>query len=909
MRTKEIEILGERVLATVNVFTFKNKAGEWEESYVAPPWETHIKNGNFTAAKLALLRETLMAATTHSSLRLWGYDAPLAVSAQIPYGSYALHNGRIWLNEQWAEEHACDADGDRGVIHEETFHSVSGKKVRMGFLAKFPFTREIHPLTKIYREDIEENFYDFTESMAKFCISQQNVTKNGPGTYSIYGKKDDGTPEWELFEEEPMFRKAHQEVPVGMITNAWNTWDLLRTMRKQDFEAKVLGMFSNEKDPFIGSSRFEDIEKKTLKAVRKDGVEKQTCAILERKLAMSPSAAWAFIQKNKIPSMKNLDWMEDMSMQEFVANFSRIRRLKFRNPIQGEGDFYIMEDPKPKDRRIYQQGMGLWESLVALKLIRVSVRPNEHPDLPPTVIIWFANPKGEMCGLTDVKRNDRPEGLTYVFAIPPVYDNLNIYLKEDEGLPTERVVLNHRATHQFIRGDEFLAKLCLTVDNVIRRPDGYYNEETGKVVPGSLSKFWPEGFLARFLDPKYKVKLSMAQKAITEFAGRYGYAVPCEKDANGKLVFNDFSIPFVKDTVTVDYGCNATLDEMHATMKRIQAGPVKLCCTGSKSDDRRVRRYALANESGGAIWADARAHPARSGKQASQLTRALSRFTMKVAIVSSDTLTQAWVSPSGVEKQELKTAFMPKVYGSLEEFEEVITNQEAEYEALKERLDTLLKESEGKAGTIQGFFKTQRATERLKEAELTLAELQSLRDGYSYSTWTGEERKCWITGARSTIRVGKIVDKLGNKLFLAEMDDQATYSKFEEVKKGKKDKVVETLIPVDLVIPFSELVNKGCLEVFLDKCTQEEVTINGKKVLAMVGDFEFFRTGSGSENVQPRWRKAKYTGADSLEVVAGMIRCGMDYNWETDCGPEAKQFFKLAKVCAAKAAGASSPVL
>ena len=158
MRTKEIEILGERVLATVNVFTFKNKAGEWEESYVAPPWETHVKNGNFTAAKLALLRETLMAATTHSSLRLWGYDAPLAVSAQIPYGSYALHNGRIWLNEQWAEEHACDADGDRGVIHEETFHSVSGKKVRMGFLAKFPFTRELHPLTKIYREDIEENF-------------------------------------------------------------------------------------------------------------------------------------------------------------------------------------------------------------------------------------------------------------------------------------------------------------------------------------------------------------------------------------------------------------------------------------------------------------------------------------------------------------------------------------------------------------------------------------------------------------------------------------------------------------------------------------------------------------------------------------------------------------------------------
>lgn len=870
-----ISVLGHEVPVVSNSYTFQNEDGNWVVASTPTPWQNHIANNNWQEATMSLCREVLMHTVDTTTLRIEGYDAPLAVSAVIPRGYYAIKDSRIWVNEAWGADHAIDADGDRAPAH-------LNKDTKVSIVAKFPMCKPLDALT-LWKEDFTEKFSDFGIEQATERLGVYNVQHAGVGTYSIPDESAQGIT-YSLVEFDQTFLKAHAETPVGPITNAWNTHDLLMSRRFESFDEKIDAMFSDQVDPIIGSTRFDDIESGVLKAQRKDGLTATSSKILERNLNLKSDVSWLWIGKNKIPRMKanDLMWLLELSNEGFRRHFARIRHLELRyNPNNPEkSDFFTSNPGERKVEKLLQEGMDLWENLTALGVLQVRALKPINEDLPPTVMIWMQAPDGTQVGLTDVKRNDRPEGLTYVFLCPPVWDGVDLYLKQTNADGEEVLILNHRATKKFIRADEFFAKLAMTIDNKVINP-----------VTGQITQFWPKN-MYKFQDPKYGVKLAIVQKGILEMVGKYGYAIPAER-VNGELTYNKFNFSFVKQSVTVDYGQESTPEEMLKVAKSIQKQypNTPICFMGSKDDDRRVRRYALANEVGGAIWSKPTSHPARTGKQLSQLARAVKECTMTVAIVASETISQAYVTPSGVEKQRVERVFMPRTYGTLAEFEEMIQHHADALQNAQEHFKNL-QEIEGLDSTFKGQAKLAKAAQRVEEKMLTLAELDAMKVGHVYKTWSGQLRKCWIGGPRATISVGKIVDTEGNKLFLAEHGSQV-YADWYQGKPEMKD--------IDLLLPYTELCAKGNLESFLSECTEEIIHIDGQPIKAMVGTFTFYRTGSGSENVTDRFRTAKYTGCDSLAVLAGFNRAGIEVDWKEEYDDATYNLLGLMRKCAVKA--------
>jgi len=112
------------------------------------------------------------------------------------------------------------------------------------------------------------------------------------------------------------------------------------------------------------------------------------------------------------------------------------------------------------------------------------------------------------------------------------------------------------------------------------------------------------------------------------------------------------------------------------------------------------------------------------------------------------------------------------------------------------------------------------------------------------------ERVCfYTTRPRSTNVVPKLTDYCGNKFIPRRMRGVHIHV------PGKPGTIAEYLNegvdgpPIDLLMPWQELLSKGCLHTFLAMAKETQIHVNGEIITALVLEWEMGRSGIPSENV------------------------------------------------------------
>jgi len=245
-----------------------------------------------------------------------------------------------------------------------------------------------------------------------------------------------------------------------------------------------------------------------------------------------------------------------------------------------------------------------------------------------------------------------------------------------------------------------------------------------------------------------------------------------------------------------------------------------------------VRRYYLGYPNGCAIIGSKEDHLARPGKSMSQRVKAASDpLRIKVAVVAGRTLTQAHITPSGIEKQ-LAECFMKQPISTEAEYERYCLTHGMEIPAPADQ------------------------------------------PTHTNTTISGEKRKVWLAPARQTAIIGKLVDDHGMKLVPRPIPQVSV------INTEKGDAEIEL---VDLLCPLYEFAAKGCMrsllgleaaphsklrQIHIPGPTPDQVQV----VDALIVELDFFRTGSASENIPSRSRMFSADGMDGHIAKEGFLR-------------------------------------
>lgn len=782
-------------------------------------WKVSGNEHTFKAAMLSAKKEVLLYFVRELTLRVKGYEAPIAVSTALPPDHVFFDGQRIIINEAQATHRYMDADGDRGMV---IFNADRTQCV----LVKFPITSPPLVLTVAHKMP-HEQIFDFTAADWKALQEQYPVKTIAEPLKLPVGitaeEAEELTISWNKhhWDMKDQFLKTHKDAPVGLLTNAWNCFDLWMT-RHLSYWQKLPILFNTEIDEVSGKPlRAITIEDNTMKAVRKDANSfGETLDILKfgSGRALDHNMAWALTSASSIGGMREnqLDWVFDANFEDLLPKIVNLD-VTFRevNPSPQKPIIKPMIDGK------------LMTRLQKLGLVRYIELPHANPTLPPAILFYLSMPNGEAVALTDVKReNNRDVGLTYAFLLPPVWDNVNLVDKHGS------IVV--KATKQFVHPFEHMKKVMATFDSRILFLQ--YDEDDSRRYGGFFPSSWDD-----FKNPRRSVKVSLLQKAIQEYCGVYGDPCPAHK-IKGTVVPTKHSLWVASNTVVVDYGRDLDEQIMFSIMKQVQK-QTPINAVGSKSTNRRVRTYAIGDDQGFATWSYDICHPARPGKSRAQLQRVIGEAKYRIAVVKigspvhTGTSNQVLICPSGIPKQHTEDAFLNQVF-----------NTYAGYENHLKGLG--IEDPDELPATRNEFF-----------------------------TWTGEKRLCWTIGPRSAIKIGKLIDRHGNK-FLPRQYPQAfelgEYDATVELtptgkKKVRGGRLVTNLTKdedqsIDLIIPVKEFVDKYNHHQLMKGAVERQVIINGKEVTAMVIEKTLYRTGSASENIPPRTRKSGYRGMDSYPI-------------------------------------------
>jgi hypothetical protein len=818
-KVKFIEIEGVRVpYIPSEQVTVVNEDGTTTVRDVPPVYINNFKQWadkrnprTLNAAILSAKKEILLSLVREMALKMKGYEAPIAVSTAVPVGHVALDGDRIILNQAEAKRRYIDSDGDRAIL-------IFNENKTQAVLVKYPITMQ--PLIlNVMNEIPAMKCYDFTkEDLDKIFESKPVRTwaDNKPSEPletdppELAELKKQQVEEWNKkhWDRKALFMKRHKEVPVGLLTNAWNTFDLFKTAG-DPFEKRIETIFNTFVQEDGKTQRAIDIEDFGMKATRKEGQEHVDADILKfgASKALSHRHAWALTSASSIGTMREnqLEWVIGTDLDELVSDV-RALKVGFRDVTPGSGN---PDRPAP-----FKDG-GIITRLSNLKLIRWVEYAHVDPTMPPSVMFLLQLPNGREVGLTDVKReNNRSEGLTFAFLLAPVFDNVDIY-DEDGNIKIP-------ASKRFLHPIEHMAKIMSTFAETEIRP--FTNGPIYSYFPSDKNphKAWED-----WTNPKRAIKVAMLQKALMEYCGRYGDPCPATYTEKGDG-FRDITpspqaYGIITRSIVIDYGRKMNEEEMYEVIQEALKSH-NFCETGSKSDDRRIRKYMSAkDEDGFMVLTPKNVHPYRPGMGRAQLQRALKPVKMKVAVIKQITENpQILITPTGIEKQFTDRAFLPQVFSTWEAYQN-----------------------------------------HLKGHNLTEEDCPAYEK--EFYTWTGEKRVAWTISERAAIKIGKLVDVLGNKFMPLRVGQvYTTNEKFVNTPNGI---FRERGDEIDLIMPIEELADKYAHHAFLKEAVEGEIEYNGEKVKCLIVERNFYRTGSASENIPPRHnRLCSFKGIDMYPI-------------------------------------------
>lgn len=695
------------------------------------------------------------------------YDAPIAVSNDIPYGKVFVdyRNSRIVINELQGISKFVDADGDRANIH-------LNSDLTKACLVKYPITSQ--PLIlDVLDEMPEHTLKPLTKKMVKQVL------------------KDNPKAELSAEDLKLAFLKKHFKVDVGIMTSLWNSYELFKSVG-MDYDQKMEFLFNSHLDATGATLRSQDIEETGLKAARKESKDFEGPKIfgLHTGMVLNYPYAWALTSRSAVSSAsgKEIDWVTRYNLPVLVDKIQNLNFVPtdFRKS-KPSSDEYV--PPKFVE-------WGLIGRLLNLGLLEYVEIP--HAELPvPAVVLFMTDHNREIVGLTDIKRDKRKEGLTYAFLLAPVFDNRTIY--NADGTVAEE------AEGTWVHPMNHLAKVMSTVDTTVRASS-----------EGEILTYFPSS-MKEWLNPKRAIKVGWIQKALIKYCGIYGDPAPAEI-VNGDLIsISPTAETVIKNTVVIDYGKPCDHEEMWTIAKRAHAQQ-KFCLPGSKATNREVRKYVLSNDSGGTFADDKNnASIYRGACLRSQLLKSSRCERMTVAIVDFETsYGTPLITPTGIVKQLLDNAFLPRCFDTEEELERFAS--------------TLNPEEAG---------------------------VELVADIVDYPRWDGSRRRCWVINPRSTIRIGKLIDAIGNKFMPLGISQAHAVVDYNDLTQNSD---------VDLIMPLKELIAKGTHIDFLEDAVEADLHYDGKIIKCMLTTRQFFRTGDASENIIGRHRKGRYSGMDGVPI-------------------------------------------
>ena len=868
---------------------------------IEPKYVKDFEDGRIEDGLISLSVEVRGKIVESLKFKHISYEAPLAVSNMVPYGSFMVDrdsNGeiiRIIINEAEAEGMACDADGDRASLiwndaDESDPNPDNWIKARTKALfLKWPFTKRLLVLNYIPGVCVEK----FTDLTLKTAWEKHPKNRYG---FDLPGLPD--RVDWLVDEvtgehyvpqsEKSAFLKGHRAAETGPLTVMFNTQDAMR----------CIGLSYRDGLLEIGKSldtgeRYLRIEKQGMKAARKDGIQHVGIGDDENKWQLQPWLAPVLTSRRSITrkgqKLESVRWVFNWSpsQNQFVAIHSaqkawelKLTKADFKERgevnITPETRNLVLEDRNVINRVIasgYMRVDAYAHFASAHNIIDCKGRPCEHlhtwPKFPmnanaahdtegtlPVISVMLQNKLGQPLALTDTKRDDydAAEGIpTYMYLLPPVWDSeLEMWVHP----------LTHLAkyfeTWSYLNPKTGKQEAVSPYDSVIRNPatgerTGFfatqtdasgryhtYANDSAKLVDGKWvgkvdldgNPLWKKGDQIDHFR-QYPVKAVRFQQVLTEYCGQYGFAVPWTRQG---LKFyathgeDDLALRTARASMVVD--CMRDCDEHEMLKKILKANAkVRLCISGNKQTDRRVRRYALGLPNGVACWGNEFDHIARPGKSMSQRVRAATKqVKFTVAVVMGETLTQAHITPTGVEKQ-LAECFMRQPLSTELEYIRYCKSHDLE--------------------VLEG----------------------SEQPTHRHTTISGEARKVWLVPARKTAEIGKLVDDHGMKVVPRPIGQVMAVADRKSIR----------VVNVDLVIPLYEFSVKGCMrsllgldEVPVDKLGT--IRIPGSRpgeeqiVQALIVELEFFRTGSASENIPGRYKMFSADGMDGHIALEGMYR-------------------------------------
>ena len=841
---------------------------------VRPTYPNFIKcleDGRIDDALVSLsieIRTRLIMALSFKHISL---EAPLGVSMQVPRGCFMVdreHGNiiRIIINEAEAEEMACDADGDRASL----IWDVERKKAA---LLKWPFTKRILVLTYIPGKCVE-HFTDLTVTNLKKYWEMYPRNRYGTEMPSLPDKAtflvDDGV-HYVPQSEKSAFLKGHKAALTGPLTVKFNTADAFKCINLAWQAALVK----------IGESldlgiRYDEIELKSMKAARKDHLDHVTVITEDKMLRLQPWLAPFLTSRKSVTRsgqrLEDVMWVFELNPN--TKHFKAVEAAKIAWSLKlTKADFIVKKNSvlQPKNYDLKVVDFNLIDRVIKSGYMKVEAFPHfasihnrvdcagkscehEHtwPKLPfssdaldlaklPVISVMLQNSEGVPISLTDTKRDDynADNGVeSYMYLLPPVWNS-------------ELSAWVHPLTHlaEWFKTVVYVdekdkVKLASPFDSTIRTPSGeivsYFARQTDS--SGEYTTYWKDSTITdEYGQPiyrkgekidhfrQYPVKAVKFQQALTEYCGQYGYAVRCKRTGL-KFTPAPIALDTVSKILTVDYMKDSNEFEMWEHINKANK-QIRLCMSGNKQTDRRVRRYYLGRPNGTAIIGSAESHIARPGKSSSQRVRAATELiTFRVAIVDGPTKTQGHITPSGVQKQ-LANCFMTQPLAT-----------EKEYLKYCAKNNILPKPSP--------------LTTRIQ------------------TTITGERRMSWLVDPKPTAVIGKLVDDNGNKLMPRPISQAWEIDEFEGDEFRSKQ--------IDLIIPLFELAAKGCMRSLLglnavptDKLKTVEIADSesvSRRFKAVIVDLEFFRTGAASENIPARYRMFSADGMDMHIALEGIMR-------------------------------------
>lgn len=838
----------------------------------------------------------------------------LVFTSRLPAGLVVITSEFIYVSSHYVAQsgHKIDGDGDAAAACFNPNTPALRKTLKgyehLGPIQIRPIVFVKDPMTVAVR-----TLYMADESILS-VIGKEPWYPCTPAEMAAWVRRDQELRSKELEARKSMtetaavWRKAHEMVNVGTADVAVKSFFLVTTAG-QPLARRQLNLYA-------GKIAFNCIEMGGLGAARKDHVigtdevSRDVALVKSNTLRLSMGFSPLLTRTGSIGALSDwkANWVWAVDMTAHMKDVANLKGLTFEVP----------KPPLEKRIRYLTDRNPVVGNMVKGGVLRIEEIPNTlGHDLPPAVKVQLARPtkNGPLpVGLTNLPKSQGVStgGLNYTFILPPVFSS-----KTGEWVhPVDHMAEQARPVWKVEIVEDEDGNIVSETETLIQGFDARIINQEGQV-----TRYWTQSSGGQLLmkdlwelrdrtqseqNPglRHGYKVNKLMEFLGAYIGRYGLVLPT--DAVGRLEAHNTA--FAVNSCVVDYGGpeEAWNDDLNlAKFHQIQPAVV---CPASKGDDQRVRKYPLVRTMGDVHpwYANKGSNPRRAGQIFSQLVRSRAiqnnegkMVPMRVAMVIPTPLTgnvppQEWgeanhpqITASGIAKQDLGGKMGNTVFN-----DRVVHNEPL----------VMVKDEQG-----QVVLDEQGEPKMMLDPDYQQVE---------FFTLTGVQRVAWVTRAKASKKIGKLVTTDGQKFMpmptlgfaqawteeagmpmvgqvlslthsgepqevtvTAVEEDRivfehvdgrrATLSK-EQVLSGNFAKVRNN---VDIFMPIQELVDKGCFQYLLERAKEEVVHLgDGSTLVCYVYEQMMYRTSTPTENMRVRATKRRIRGFNGHLVVAGAQR-------------------------------------